>query len=108
MSGGAATWRSYPSGWGGQGQIHPGRLAGVEYGTTPAPKLCLVADRVAGDEADVVTQAFVPARTGFTVGVARGVPAVAGDHGVGVAGGGVDGDPGPFPFEGPALHRAGG
>src|SRR6187402_222115 len=83
------------------------RRAGV-----PRPLLtlqpCLVPSRVASDEADVVAQVFVPARTGFAVAVAGGVPAEAGDFGVGVAGVGPDGDPATFAFFAPLGHRSGG
>ena len=58
--------------------------------------MALVADGVARDEADVVAQFGVPARAGFAAFVAGGVAADAGDHGVGVAAVGVDGDPAAF------------
>src|SRR4051795_5158535 len=68
----------------------------------------LVAGGVSRDEADVVAQFRVPARARFAAFVAGGVPAVAGDHGIGVAAVGVNGDPAAFAFFGPALHRTGG
>src|SRR6476659_1804316 len=45
--------------------------------STRARLLALVPGRVAGDEADVVAQFGMPARTGFAAFVAGGVPAVA-------------------------------
>src|SRR4051794_21628589 len=99
--GGVATRKSYPSRSGKQGQTRPGRLAGAEY----AKEALLVAERVAGDEARVVQQFGVPARPS-AARVARGVPAVAGDFGVGVAGIGPDGDPAPRAGRSPVLHRA--
>src|SRR5262249_34075717 len=64
-----------------------------------------VAQRVPGDEADVAEQFFVPARAG-AAGVARGVPAEAGDFGVGVAGVCPDRYPATGPRRAPLLHRA--
>src|ERR1700755_1197811 len=57
---------------------------------------------------DVVPQFFMPPRPRFVAFVAAGVPAEAGDHGVGVAAVGVDGDPAPFAGAAPLFHRAGG
>src|SRR5882757_7605508 len=68
----------------------------------------LEAERVAGDEADVVAQFFVPARAGFFAFVTGGVEAVSGDSHVGVPAVGVDGDPAAFAFFAPAHHRTGG
>src|ERR1700710_1951408 len=68
----------------------------------------LEAERVAGDEADVVAQFFVPARAGFFAFVTGGVEAVAGDRHVGVPAVGVDGDPAAFAFFAPGHHRTGG
>src|SRR5882757_7392919 len=68
----------------------------------------LEAERVAGYEADVVAQFFVPARAGFFAFVTGGVEAVTGDRHVGVTAVGVDGDPATFAFFAPAHHRAGG
>src|SRR3954449_10386338 len=101
MSGGVATRQSYPSSSGKQGQTRPGQLAGAEYvlGVRSETR------GVAGDETFIGEKVFVPARAG-AARVAGGVPAVAGDHRVGVAGVGVDGDPAAFAFQSPALHRA--
>src|ERR1700755_2655717 len=80
-----------------------------EEGVRPPSSLQpLVARRVTRDEADVVAQVGVPARTGFGARVAGGVPANAGDHGVGVAGVGVDGDPATEAGFAPLGHWAGG
>src|SRR4249919_2157164 len=97
---GVSTPRTYPVGSGKQGQIRPGRLAGATYGSG----VDLVAERVAGGETDVVEQFFVPARSGAG-GVAGGVPAEAGDFGVGVSGIGPDGDPAAFAADAPTFHR---
>src|ERR1044072_4808630 len=59
------------------------------------------------DEADVVPQVLVPARPGFAAVPGR-VPADARDHGVGLTGVGVDGDPAAQAGQAPACHRAGG
>src|SRR5665811_542714 len=74
----------------------------------PLPEALLEAGRVADSEAaGRAAQVFVPARPGFAAAVAGGVPAVAGDHRVGVPGIGVDADPAPFTAHAPAGQWAG-
>src|SRR5690349_10514189 len=75
--------------------------------STSSSVAALVAGRVAGDEADVVAQVFVPAWHGAGR-VVGGVPAIACDLRVGVAGVRVDGDPTTFSRQTPLFHRAGG
>src|SRR5690242_8331864 len=75
---------------------------------TGSPTARSVADRVTRDEAHVVAQFRMPTGARFAVFVARGVPAVAGDHRVSVAAVRIDRDPAPFAFFAPALERAGG
>src|SRR5215469_3515391 len=99
---------SVASNLGRQKAIHPSKLREEGHRSLVQLSPALVPSWVAGDEAFVGEQFLVPAGAGFAGYVTGGVPAEAGDHGVGVAGVGVDGDPAAFAGEPPLLHRAGG
>src|SRR4051794_37129016 len=114
MSRGAATRRRYPNRSGSKGQSRPIELATLAKNLEPSGRELatwshlgarrLETGGVAGDVADVVAQVFVPAGAG-AFRIARGIPAEAGDHRVGVTRIGVDGDPAPFSTQAPAFHR---